>query len=54
MAPQDEQEHEVYGGDIPEEDEGEMETDEYQEHAGEEEGAAAAEDEEPGSASRVF
>ncbi|KAF3541073.1 hypothetical protein F2Q69_00019894 [Brassica cretica] len=54
MALQDEQEHEVYGGDIPEEDEGEMETDEYQEHAGEE-GAAAAEDEEelePGSASR--
>ncbi|KAJ0243066.1 Polyadenylate-binding protein 1 [Hirschfeldia incana] len=52
---QDEQEHEVYGGDIPEEDEGEMETDEYQEHVGEEEeGAAAAEDEEiePGSAAR--
>ncbi|KAF3541074.1 hypothetical protein F2Q69_00019895 [Brassica cretica] len=56
MALQDEQEHEVYGGDIPDEDEGEMETDEYQEHAGEEEeGGAAAEDEEelePGSASR--
>ncbi|KAF2563822.1 hypothetical protein F2Q70_00015255 [Brassica cretica] len=56
MALQDEQEHEVYGGDIPEEDEGEVETDEYQEHAGEEEeGGAAAEDEEelePGSASR--
>ncbi|KAL0877198.1 hypothetical protein Bca101_026903 [Brassica carinata] len=59
MALQDEQEHEVYGGDIPEDYEGEMETDEYQEHAGEEEEegavAAAAEDEEelePGSASR--
>ncbi|KAF8109232.1 hypothetical protein N665_0100s0021 [Sinapis alba] len=50
MALQDEQEHEVYGGDIPEEDECEMEMDEYQE------GAAAAEEEElelePGSASR--
>ena len=55
MTLSDEQEHEVYGGDIPEEEEGEMETDEYEEYVGEE-GAAAGGDEElePGSASRVL
>ncbi|CAN7030440.1 unnamed protein product, partial [Brassica oleracea var. botrytis] len=53
MTLNDEQEHEVYGGDIPEEEEGEMETDEYEEYVGEE-GAAAGGDEKlkPGSASR--
>ncbi|CAH8382316.1 unnamed protein product [Eruca vesicaria subsp. sativa] len=52
MTLTDEQEHEVYGGEIPEE-EGEMETDEYEEHVGEEEGGAVGDEElEPGSSSK--
>ncbi|CAN7006447.1 unnamed protein product [Brassica rapa subsp. trilocularis] len=52
MTLNDEQEHEVYGGEIPEE-EGEMETDEYEEHGGEEGGAAGGDEElEPGSSAK--
>nr|VDC79704.1 unnamed protein product [Brassica rapa] len=51
MTLNDEQEHEVYGGEIPEE-EGEMETDEYEEHGGEEGGAAGDEELEPGSSAK--
>lgn len=53
MTLNDEQEHEVYGGEIPEE-EGEMETDEYEEHGGEEGGAAGDEELEPGSSAKVL
>ncbi|CAA0409023.1 unnamed protein product [Arabidopsis thaliana] len=52
MPVHDEQEHEVYGGEIPEEEEGEMDTEEYEEHGGEEGAAAGDEELEPGSSSR--
>ncbi|ESQ43466.1 hypothetical protein EUTSA_v10014588mg [Eutrema salsugineum] len=52
MPLHDEQEHEVYGGEIPEEEEGEMDTEEYEEHGGEEGAAAGDEELEPGSSSR--
>jgi polyadenylate-binding protein 2 len=54
MPVHDEQEHEVYGGEIPEEEEGEMDTEEYEEHGGEEGAAAGDEELEPGSSSRVL
>lgn len=54
MPVHDEQEHEVYGGEIPEEEEGEMDTEEYEEHGGEEGAAAGDEELEPGSNSRVL
>ncbi|CAA7021467.1 unnamed protein product [Microthlaspi erraticum] len=52
MPLHDEQEHEVYGGEIPEEEEGEMDTEEYEEHGGEEGAAVGDEKLEPGSGSR--
>lgn len=54
MPLHDEQEHEVYGGEIPEEEEGEMDTEEYEEHVGDEGAAAGDEELEPGSGSKVF
>uniref|UniRef100_A0A1J3JV87 Polyadenylate-binding protein 1 n=1 Tax=Noccaea caerulescens TaxID=107243 RepID=A0A1J3JV87_NOCCA len=52
MPLHDEQEHEVYGGEIPEEEEGEMDMEEYEEHGGEEGAAVGDEELEPGSGSR--
>ncbi|KFK26726.1 hypothetical protein AALP_AA8G284900 [Arabis alpina] len=52
MPLHDEQEHEVYGGEIPEEEEGEMDTEEYEEHAGDEAAALGDEELEPGSGSK--
>ncbi|XP_010555595.1 PREDICTED: polyadenylate-binding protein 1-like [Tarenaya hassleriana] len=47
MEQHDDQEHEVYGGDIPEEEEGEMDAEEYDDGA-----AAGDEDQEPASGSK--
>lgn len=48
-------EHEVYGGEISEEEEeGEMDTEEYEEHGGEEDAAVGDEELEPGSSARVL
>ncbi|XP_010536563.1 PREDICTED: polyadenylate-binding protein 1 [Tarenaya hassleriana] len=52
MEQHNDQEREVFGEDIPEEEEGEMDAEEYEEHSGDDGAAAGYEDLEPGSGSK--